>query len=102
MSQSTHSRRRPDHPFAEAVRHRTARRRLQNTQLEAADRGVELPRKDAVAVMKQITVVGAKPEGELPAQAQHFCMQRLARLKRQANPPDQFAGESRVGVDCCD
>jgi len=51
--------------------------------------------------MKQ-TVVGAKPEGELPAQAQHFCMQRLARLKRQANPPDQFAGESRVGVDRCD
>ena len=100
-SQSRHSRRRPDHPFAEAVRHWTARRRFQNTQPEAADRGVELPREDAVAVMKQ-TVVGAKPEGELPAQAQHFCMQRLARLKRQANPPDQFAGESRVGVDRCD
>ena len=53
---------RPDHPFAEAVRHWTARRRLQNTQPEAADRGVELPREDAVAVMKQITVVGVKSE----------------------------------------
>jgi hypothetical protein len=54
---------RPDHPFAEAVRHWTARRRFQNTQPEAADRGVELPREDAVAVMKQITVVGVKSEG---------------------------------------
>ena len=53
---------RPDHPFAEAVRHGTARRRFQNTQPEAADRGVELPREDAVAVMKQITVVGVKSE----------------------------------------
>ena len=31
---------RPDHLFAEAVRHWTARRRFQNTQPEAADRGV--------------------------------------------------------------
>ena len=34
-------------------------------------------------------------QGELPAQEQHLCMQRLARLKRQGNPSDQFAGESR-------
>ena len=53
---------RPDHPFAEAVRHWTARRRFQNTQPQAADRSVELPREDAVAVMKQITVVGVKSE----------------------------------------
>src|SRR5437660_12650700 len=54
---------RPDHPFAEAVRHWTARRRFQNMQPEAADRGIELPREDAVAVMKQITVADIKPEG---------------------------------------
>jgi hypothetical protein len=54
---------RPDHAFAEAVRHWTVRRRVQNTQPEAADRGVELPREDAVAVMKQITVVGVRSEG---------------------------------------
>ena len=35
---------RPDHPFAEAVRHWTARRRFQNTQPQAADSGVESPR----------------------------------------------------------
>jgi len=27
-------------------------------------------------------------QGQLPAQEQHLCMQRLARLKRQGNPPD--------------
>ena len=65
---------RPDHPFAEAVRHRTARRRFQNAQPQAADRGVELPREDAVAVMKQITVADIKPEG---------LAQLLARLSRR-------------------
>jgi len=34
-------------------------------------------------------------QGELQAQEQRLCMQRLARLKRQGNPPDQFAGKSR-------
>src|SRR6266513_2031936 len=42
---------RPDHPFADAVRHGTARRCFQNMQPEAANRGIELPREYAVAVV---------------------------------------------------
>ena len=73
---------RPDHPFAEAVRHWTARRRFQNTQPQAADRGVELPREDAVAVMKQITVVGVKSErlAQLLARPGRCRVRRHARL----------------------
>src|SRR6266513_5049451 len=74
---------RSDHPFAEAVRHWTARRRFQNTQPEAADRGVELPREDAVAVMNQITVVGVKPEGL----AQLLARPGRCRVRRQGKRP---------------
>ena len=35
-------------------------------------------------------------QGELPAQEQHLCMQRLARLKPQGNPPDQFARDPQL------
>jgi hypothetical protein len=83
---------RPDYALAEAVRHWTARRRFQSTQPEAADRGVELPREDAVAVMKQITVVGVKSEGLAQLLARPGRC-RVRRLEGETSSPVQDPDE---------
>jgi hypothetical protein len=49
-------------PLADRSRFRTAWRCLLHAQAEAANRGIELRREDAVAVMDQIMVSAANPE----------------------------------------
>ena len=47
---------RSDHPFADRIRLRAVRRRLQHAQAQRPDRFVQVPREDAVPVVNQVPV----------------------------------------------